>query len=418
MKLRAGSLILIIISSLTLPLTAFAATGDLELVPGSVQFSNPHLSEGRKTRIYSTVKNNSSDDLYGVVRFVDTIGPKQIGTDQPISAFSRRTDDVFVDWIPSAGEHDIRVQIIPWQNGDNSGNNMTIIHVSVIADLDGDGVADGEDTDIDGDGTINSEDAFPRNPKEWIDTDGDGIGNNADTDDDNDGVIDTEDAFPLDPKESKDTDIDGIGDNADTDIDGDTVSNDVEVKNGTDPKKTDTDGDGVPDNKDAFPLDPKESKDTDHDGIGDNADTDIDGDGITNTQDSFPKNIAPVANDINVPFVVKVGDTIHLDASSSIDPDGKIETAKWVVDGKTVYKGIAVDIKVETPGSHQVELQITDNNGETKTKSFNLYGTASVLLTQGGLLAAAIALALLGFFYYITRASKRRAKQHKAEHHE
>ncbi len=361
MKLRASSLILVIISSLTLPFTALAATGDLELVPGSVQFSNPHLSEGRKTRIYATVKNNSNDDLYGVVRFVDTVGPRQIGTDQPISAFSRRTDDIFVDWIPSAGEHDIKVQIIPWQNGDNAGNNTTVVHVSVIADLDGDGISDSEDADVDGDGVGNNTDAFPRNPKESIDTDGDGVGNNTDNDDDNDGVIDTEDAFPLDPKESKDTD---------------------------------------------------------HDGIGDNADTDIDGDGIVNEQDSFPKNIAPIINEINVPFIAKVGEIIHLDASSSIDPDSKIEKVSWIVDGKKVYKGIVADITIESAGSHEVELQITDNSGETKTKNFSLYGTASVLLTQGGILAAAIALALLGIFYYITRASKRRAKQHKAEHHE
>jgi hypothetical protein len=132
-----------------------------------------------------------------------------------------------------------------------------------VPDMDGDGIADGDDPDIDGDGVLNDEDAFPKDKNETLDTDGDGIGNNADTDDDGDGVDDKQDAFPLDASETLDTDGDGTGNNADTD----------------------DDGDGVDDEHDAFPLDASETLDTDGDGIGNNADTDDDNDGISDSDE-------------------------------------------------------------------------------------------------------------------------------------
>lgn len=425
MKKRASFLLSTMASTLIgtfgvlmLPFTAYAAIGDLELIPGSVKFSTDRPTEGRKTRIYATVKNNSKDDLYGVVRFVDVTQGGQVGTDQPISAFGERTDDVFVDWTPSAGEHNIKVSLVPWQKGDNESNNSTFLHVAVIADMDIDGIPDEQDEDVDGDGISNSQDAFPRNPKESKDTDGDGTGDNEDTDDDNDGVIDTQDAFPLDPKETKDTDGDGTGDNADTDTDGDGISNVDEKKSGTDPVQSDTDHDGALDNKDVFPLDPKETKDTNHNGLGDSKDPDIDGDGILNEKDPFPTNLAPKVTTLDTPWIVSIKDSIHLDATSSIDPDGKVTRVEWIVDGKLKYEGIQRDITLETTGSHEIELRVTDNKGETTSKKWNVYGTTSVILTQGGIPAVLIALALLGLFYYITRASKRRAKLKQPHDHE
>lgn len=110
--------------------------------------------------------------------------------------------------------------------------------------------------DRDGDGVTDDKDAFPDDPKEWLDTDKDGIGNNADTDDDGDGHDDDVDPFPLDPKEWKDTNNNGIGDNADTDRDGDGVVNDKD-KFPDDPTEwLDSDGDGHGDNKDAYPYNP------------------------------------------------------------------------------------------------------------------------------------------------------------------
>lgn len=48
------------------------------------------------------------------------------------------------------------------------------------ADLDGDGVGDACDPDVDGDGVANGDDAFPLDSSEWDDSDGDGFGDNAD----------------------------------------------------------------------------------------------------------------------------------------------------------------------------------------------------------------------------------------------
>lgn len=48
------------------------------------------------------------------------------------------------------------------------------------ADLDNDGTGDVCDADIDGDGVDNGQDAFPTDPSEWADSDGDGFGDNSD----------------------------------------------------------------------------------------------------------------------------------------------------------------------------------------------------------------------------------------------
>ena len=50
--------------------------------------------------------------------------------------------------------------------------------------------------DMDNDGVPNDEDAFPKDPTEWVDTDGDGIGDNADIDKDNDDIKNEDDYIP------------------------------------------------------------------------------------------------------------------------------------------------------------------------------------------------------------------------------
>ncbi|WP_242632844.1 Ig-like domain-containing protein [Thiothrix fructosivorans] len=83
-------------------------------------------------------------------------------------------------------------------------------------------------TDSDGDGFLDDNDAFPNDPKEWLDTDGDGSGNNADSDDDNDGMPDTwEEQHGFDSLNKTD---------ADQDADNDGFTNKQEHDAGTDPK--------------------------------------------------------------------------------------------------------------------------------------------------------------------------------------
>ncbi|UOG90787.1 MAG: carboxypeptidase regulatory-like domain-containing protein [Candidatus Thiothrix sulfatifontis] len=81
--------------------------------------------------------------------------------------------------------------------------------------------------DTDGDGYPDDKDAFPNDPKEWLDTDGNGIGNNADPDDDNDGMPDTWEAqHGFDSLNSTD---------ATQDADKDSFTNKQEYDAGTDP---------------------------------------------------------------------------------------------------------------------------------------------------------------------------------------
>jgi len=219
--------------------------------------------------------------------------------------------------------------------------NHDLIIDADTPDTDGDGLANGCDTDDDNDGVLDNSDAFPLDPAEWLDTDGDGTGNNADadddndgdqdgvdncpltsnadqlntdgdsqgnacdTDDDNDGVTDTSDKFPLNVAASSDSDNDGFpgGWNAACDItcqvnSGLILDNCLIIPNPTqanfdgdslgDICDSDDDNDGVADTADAFPLDLTEWLDTDGDGFGNNMDTDDDGDGISDVSDNCP----------------------------------------------------------------------------------------------------------------------------------
>ncbi len=80
-------------------------------------------------------------------------------------------------------------------------------------------------------------------------TNGDNLGDACDDDDDNDGVKDVDDAFPFDPREWLDTDGDGIGNNSDDDDDNDGIPDTVEIEAGTNPLVNDAhedkDGDGL-----------------------------------------------------------------------------------------------------------------------------------------------------------------------------
>ena len=74
---------------------------------------------------------------------------------------------------------------------------MSAIHQAGVEGEPLDGVAD-----RDGDGVPDDEDTFPDDPDEWEDSDGDQVGDNGD-------------AFPNNPDEWEDSDGDGVGDNAD-----------------------------------------------------------------------------------------------------------------------------------------------------------------------------------------------------------
>lgn len=308
--------------------------------------------EGSPVRIYSTATNYSNQDLLGVVRFFDN--DAQVGGDQAISLFAGKTDDIFIDWIPTYGNHKIAVKIYPWEPKiDDPSNNWISTEVFAVQDTDHDGIPNETDNDDDGDGVPDSEDAFPLNSREQYDTDGDGIGNNADKDDDGDEVPDEFDEMPLDPNETTDTDKDGIGNIADNDDDGDGLTDAEEENIKTDPLNPDTDGDTYNDKEDAFPLNPDEWLDTDADKLGNNKDTDDDNDGIPDTEDDFPLNKGPVIKFTDEDFNISLFETHLFDASPSYDKDGEIVSYLWEIDGE-ILEGNSITYSFNKLGKHDI----------------------------------------------------------------
>ncbi len=440
---KIAQIFAITVLSLAFPLTAFAAyTGDISINSKDIRFSSDTFMEGKTIRIYATAINQSNLDLLGVVRFY--ANGNQIGGDQAISIFRHKTDDIFMDFVPlNYGEVKIAVKIFPWEPDiDDPSNNWIVDYINIVQDSDHDGIPNSIDTDMDGDNVPNEKDAFPLDPKEWLDTDGDGKGNNVDTDDDNDGVPDTLDEMPLDPNETLDTDHDGIGNNADTDDDGDGLSDAEELKLGTNPLKADTDGDGVNDKTDAFPLNPKEQLDTDHDGIGNNTDTDDDNDGIPDKSDPFPLNNPPIPNVTNDTPIVDLNGKITFDASPSYDKDGDITSYMWEIietpdsannnpspsttqqenqkistetqtstltlnqtpnqQKSTIKEGKSVSYNFNEPGKYKVRLKVKDNSGEFANKDFYVDVIRITTYKQIALTIISILLAIIIILKYIT----------------
>lgn len=158
-----------------------------------------------------------------------------------------------------------------------------------------------------------------------VDTDGDGVPDTIDTEDDGDGIIDGNDAFPFDRNEWTDSDSDGTGDNADTDDDNDGVLDTCDV---------DTNGDGIPDN----------GIDLDGDGIIDSCDSDMDGDGVNNTSDNCP--LLPNINqaDRDRDGQGDVCDTIELNISEAITPNGDGINDTWVIYNLNNHPGSTVRV--------------------------------------------------------------------------
>jgi gliding motility-associated-like protein len=158
-----------------------------------------------------------------------------------------------------------------------------------------------------------------------VDTDRDGVPDTIDIDDDGDGIVDINDAFPTNPSEWKDTDRDGTGDNTDLDDDNDGILDGCDV---------DVNGDGIPDN----------GFDFDGDGTIDSCDTDKDGDGVNNTTDNCPDvpNIDQADRDRDGQG--DVCDTMELNVSEAITPNGDGENDTWVIYNLENYPGSIIRV--------------------------------------------------------------------------
>ena len=216
-----------------LPSLIFAKT-DLSISQADITLSKDALFAGQSVRIYARVFDTGDTDVSGLVVFLDN--GKEIATPQPVSIRAGMYDDVYIDWVPKQGNHDIKANLTGLSLKDDvlENNSTTKSGILVDQDTDGDGVGDSKDPDTDGDGLTNEEEVTGGTNPAKADTDGDGVGDKVDV-------------FPFDKTEWRDTNKNGVGDNKDPDIDGDDLTNIQEKESGTNPLVADTDSDGVAD---------------------------------------------------------------------------------------------------------------------------------------------------------------------------
>ena len=209
-----------------------------------------------------------------------------------------------------------------------------------LPDLDGDGIADNNDSDIDGDGVLNAdEDKINSNPFDK-DTDADGKldGDEFKKDTDKDGVSDILESAKADKDNDGVVDeLDADDNDVNNDSDNDGYSNIAEKKAGTKPldanskpKEPDTDKDGKLDKV-------EKGKDTDKDGKSDvveSAKLDADSDGVVDELDADDSSVDNDSDsDGYTNIQEKKAGTNPLDANSKpapldTDKDGKLDKAE------------------------------------------------------------------------------------------
>lgn len=139
-----------------LPFYTHAEEANVGFVQG-LWYSSETVFSGVPTRIYVAFRNNTPHDLTGTVRFTDN--EKRIGSSE-ISALSGRLVEAWIDWTPSAGEHNITASVSDATLHIIGGGTQTIDVANMIAtnsltidtDTDEDGIGNATDTDDDGDG--------------------------------------------------------------------------------------------------------------------------------------------------------------------------------------------------------------------------------------------------------------------------
>jgi len=96
------------------------------------------------------------------------------------------------------GEYQLKLDV---DNGQGVISSDVIV-ITLIEDIDGDGIVDGNDLDRDGDSFLNTADSFPDDKASHIDSDNDGVGNYYNNDEDGDSTLDHQDTFPFDATRS------------------------------------------------------------------------------------------------------------------------------------------------------------------------------------------------------------------------
>jgi len=97
--------------------------------------------------------------------------------------------------------------------------------------------------------------------------------------------------------------------------------------------------------------------------------TDDDGETATKSTAKTVSNRPPIALFTENPTIAFTDDIIHFDASSSNDPDGSVISYFWDFGDGTDATGVTVDHAYEDDGVYTVTLTVTDDDGETATKS-------------------------------------------------
>lgn len=155
----------VILLLLLAPFVSHAASiSNAGFIPAPLWFSRDTFFAGETVRIYTVVYNGSDSDIRGTVEFLN--GTLVVGSDDFSLAKGGRSQDIWIDWKATEGEHRVSARIVRARAA-VAGGKEELIDLSQA---------------LTGDVSVSVD----------SDTDKDGVGNKVDPDDDNDGISDAD----------------------------------------------------------------------------------------------------------------------------------------------------------------------------------------------------------------------------------
>lgn len=150
---------------LLVPFASHAASmSNAGFIPAPLWFSRDTFFAGETVRVYTVVYNGSDSDIRGTVEFLN--GTLVVGSDDFSLAKGGRSQDIWIDWSATEGDHRISARIVRARAATTGGKEESIdlsqaltpeVNVSVDTDTDKDGTGNKTDPDDDNDGVSDAD---------------------------------------------------------------------------------------------------------------------------------------------------------------------------------------------------------------------------------------------------------------------
>ncbi|MFA6446492.1 MAG: PKD domain-containing protein, partial [Candidatus Paceibacterota bacterium] len=142
-----------------------------------------------------------------------------------------------------------------------------------------------------------------------------------------------------------------------------------------------------------------------------NEDTDADNDGIPKTIDVNDTNLGPIvvitSSGVAAHRIAMPGEPIQFETTTSYDPDGKVVSTLWDVEGQKT-SGDKLETSFDKLGSHKIIATLTDDKNEARQVNFSVLIVPPWL--PWAIIIAILLIFILAIFVVFSYSKRRRSR--------